>query len=137
MLIYVTAAGVEQMFFEAGIPLLQGSTTAALKRPHVDEPFLDLIESSPARGKEREIAPHPSLKPQAFVREIVRAVLPFKRGVILDPFMGAGSTIAAAAHPTAESGTICRIWKLFSEFRADCFQITTSSGCRERRGRGK
>jgi site-specific DNA-methyltransferase (adenine-specific) len=31
------------------------------------------------------------------VRQIVRAALPFGEGVILDPFMGSGSTIAAAS----------------------------------------
>ena len=40
--------------------------------------------------------PHPSLKPQAFLRELVLAALPTGAGVILDPFMGSGSTIAAA-----------------------------------------
>lgn len=71
--------------------------TGALKRPSVDEPFRDLIFSSPARGLERRIARHPSLKPQHFMRQIVRAALPLGKGVILDPFMGSGSTIAAAA----------------------------------------
>ncbi len=70
--------------------------TGALRRPAVDTPFTDLIPSSPTRGIERKIAPHPSLKPQAFVRQVVSAVLPFGKGVILDPFMGAGSTLAAA-----------------------------------------
>ena len=56
-----------------------------------------MIYSSPARGLERKLAPHPSLKPQAFLRQIVRAALPFDDGVVLDPFMGSGSTIAAAA----------------------------------------
>jgi site-specific DNA-methyltransferase (adenine-specific) len=42
------------------------------------------------------MAPHPSLKPQAFMRQIVRASLPLGEGVVLDPFMGGGSTIAAA-----------------------------------------
>jgi hypothetical protein len=36
------------------------------------------------------------LKPQAFMRQIVRAALPLGEGVVLDPFMGGGSTIAAA-----------------------------------------
>jgi DNA modification methylase len=45
---------------------------------------------------ERELAPHPSLKPQAFLRQLVRAVLPLGKGIILDPFAGAGSTLAAA-----------------------------------------
>jgi len=70
--------------------------TGGLRRPHRDRPFSDLISSVPARGVERRIAPHPSLKPQAFMRQIVEAVLPLRRGVILDPFMGSGATIAAA-----------------------------------------
>jgi site-specific DNA-methyltransferase (adenine-specific) len=71
--------------------------TGGLRRISAHEPFKDLIYSSPARGVEREIAPHPSLKPQAFLRQIVRAALPFGEGTILDPFMGSGSTIAAAS----------------------------------------
>jgi DNA modification methylase len=71
--------------------------TGGLRRISGREPFKDLIVSSPARGRERRIAPHPSLKPQPFLRRIVRAALPLAEGVILDPFMGSGSTIAAAA----------------------------------------
>jgi DNA modification methylase len=71
--------------------------TGGLRRISAEEPFKDLIYSSPARGEERRIAPHPSLKPQAFLRQIVRAALPVGEGVILDPFMGSGSTIAAAS----------------------------------------
>lgn len=70
--------------------------TGGLRRISASEPFRDLIHSSPARGRERTIAPHPSLKPQAFLRQIVRAALPLGKGVILDPFMGSGSTVAAA-----------------------------------------
>lgn len=70
--------------------------TGGLRRISNDEPFKDVIESSVARNGERSIAPHPSLKPQHFMRQIVRAALPFDEGTILDPFMGSGSTIAAA-----------------------------------------
>ena len=77
--------------------------TGGLRRISADEPFKDLIHSAPARGKEREIAPHPSLKPQHFLRQIVRAALPLEKGVILDPFMGSGSTIAAAVACGLES----------------------------------
>jgi len=69
--------------------------TGGLRRISNDQPFFDVIKSSPTRTSERRIAPHPSLKPQAFMRQIVRAALPLGQGVILDPFMGAGSTIAA------------------------------------------
>jgi DNA modification methylase len=70
--------------------------TGALRRLSPQEPFKDLIPSSPARGHERQLAPHPSLKPQHFLRQLVKAALPLGKGVILDPFMGSGSTIAAA-----------------------------------------
>ena len=70
--------------------------TGGLRRISPTQPFRDLIYSSPARGLERSLAHHPSLKPQAFLRQIVRSALPLGEGVILDPFMGSGSTIAAA-----------------------------------------
>jgi len=70
--------------------------TGGLRRPSSDKPFGDVIASSPTRKNERSIAPHPSLKPQAFLRQIVRALLPLGTGTILDPFAGAGSTLAAA-----------------------------------------
>lgn len=70
--------------------------TGALRRISDAEPFRDVIACSPTRGKERALAPHPSLKPQRFLRQIVRASLPLGRGVVLDPFAGSGSTLAAA-----------------------------------------
>lgn len=70
--------------------------TGGLRRPSADTPFADVISSAPARAAERNIAPHPSLKPQSFMRQVVRASLPLGRGIVLDPFMGSGSTIAAA-----------------------------------------
>ena len=70
--------------------------TGALRRPSRNVPFSDLISAGPVRGAERRIAPHPSVKPQLLMRQLVRASLPFGKGVVLDPFMGSGSTIAAA-----------------------------------------
>jgi DNA modification methylase len=70
--------------------------TGGLRRVSATKPFEDVIQSAPTRPEERAIAPHPSLKPQAFMRQLVRASLPLGAGVVLDPFMGAGSTIAAA-----------------------------------------
>lgn len=70
--------------------------TGALRRPCPDKPFGDVIPSAPARGRERALAPHPSLKPQAFLRQVVRAALPLGEGTVLDPFAGSGSTLAAA-----------------------------------------
>jgi DNA modification methylase len=72
--------------------------TGALRRPAENTPFTDFLEVPPARSHERAIAKHPSLKPQALMRLLVRAALPLGKGVLLDPFMGAGSTIAAAKH---------------------------------------
>lgn len=72
--------------------------TGALRRTSPDQPFGDVIQSSPTRKAERAIAPHPSLKPQAFLRKIVRAALPLGQGIVLDPFAGAGSTLAACEH---------------------------------------
>jgi site-specific DNA-methyltransferase (adenine-specific) len=70
--------------------------TGGFRRPSKEQPFGDLIKSHPTPTSEKKIAPHPSLKPQAFMRQVVRAVLPLGQGVVLDPFMGAGSTLAAA-----------------------------------------
>ncbi len=72
--------------------------TGALRRPSRHQPFGDVIESSPTQKRERMLAPHPSLKPQAFLRQIVRAALPLGEGIVLDPFAGAGSTLAACEH---------------------------------------
>lgn len=74
-----------------------------LRRVGLHAPFGDVIQSAPTRPEERAIAPHPSLKPQAFMRQVVRAALPLGEGVVLDPFMGGGSTIAAAIAVQYES----------------------------------
>ena len=66
------------------------------RRPAGDKPFGDVIRSAPTRKQERALAPHPNLKPQAFLRQLVRGVLPLGEGTVLDPFCGAGSTLAAA-----------------------------------------
>jgi hypothetical protein len=70
--------------------------TGGLRRVSSVRPFEDVIRSAPTRGEERAIAPHPSLKPQVFMRQVVHAALPLGIGTVLDPFMGGGSTIAAA-----------------------------------------
>ena len=71
--------------------------TGGLRRISDAEPFRDVITAPVAPRREREVAPHPSLKPQSLMRQLVRAALPLGQGTILDPFMGSGSTIAAAA----------------------------------------
>jgi DNA modification methylase len=93
--------------------------TGGLRRISGHEPFKDLIPSSPARGIERALAPHPSLKPQSFLRQLVRAALPLAEGTILDPFMGSGSTIAAAQ--------ACGLNSIGLEVNANFFQLAVKA----------
>lgn len=72
--------------------------TGGFRRISDTEPFRDIYEAAPARERERELAPHPSIKPQRLMRYIVRGVLPLGEGVVYDPFSGSGSTLAAAAN---------------------------------------
>lgn len=70
--------------------------TGGLRRVSADRPFTDVIPSERTPRRERDIVDHPSLKPQRFMRQIVHASLPLGAGRVLDPFMGGGSTLAAA-----------------------------------------
>jgi site-specific DNA-methyltransferase (adenine-specific) len=70
--------------------------TGGLRRLSNGNPFEDLIRSERTSVREKQIAPHPSLKPQGFMRLLVFAALPLGRGLVADTFMGAGSTVAAA-----------------------------------------
>jgi len=81
---------------------LQEYQTGGLRR-YPDGPFEDVIRSERTPQRERVIAGHPSIKPQSFLRRIVYTVLPLGKGVIADPFMGSGSTIAAAEAIGVES----------------------------------
>ncbi len=72
--------------------------TGGFRRIADDEPFRDVFECAPARHKERQLASHPSLKPQKLMRYVVRGILPLERGLVYDPFAGSGSTLAAAAY---------------------------------------
>lgn len=69
--------------------------TGGWRRPSAERPFGDIIRSGPTSQREKKIANHPSLKPQSFLRQLVRASLPLGEGVVLDPFAGSGSTLAA------------------------------------------
>src|SRR5436189_612222 len=93
--------------------------TGGLRRISAAEPFRDVIDASVARGKEREIAPHPSLKPQSLMRQLARAALPLGEGVILDPFMGSGATIAAASS--------CGLSSVGLENNGDYFRLATGA----------
>ncbi len=70
--------------------------TGGLRRLSIDKPLPEAIPSGRTPNIEADISDHPCLKPQHFLRIIVRSLLPVGRGVILDPFMGSGSTLAAA-----------------------------------------
>lgn len=75
---------------------LREHQTGGLRRYPDGKPFCDIIESGRTPKAEREIFDHPSLKPQSLMRQLVYAALPLGEGIILDPFMGSGSTLAAA-----------------------------------------
>lgn len=70
--------------------------TGGLRRRPDHKPFADVIVSERTPAAERKIANHPSLKPQSILRQLVHASLPLGEGVIVDPFAGSGSTVAAA-----------------------------------------
>jgi DNA modification methylase len=70
--------------------------TGGLRRVSNQAPFKDVIASAPTGRAERAIAAHPSLKPQVFLRQLVRAALPLGVGIVYDPFAGSASTLAAA-----------------------------------------
>lgn len=89
--------------------------TGGLRRFSETEPFRDLVRAAPARRHERSIAPHPSLKPQAFLRPLVRSSLPLGKGAVLDPFAGSGSTLAAA--------TACDLRSIGIEYNAEYYQM--------------
>ena len=69
--------------------------TGGWRRISSDRPFGDVIRSSPTTPRERVLANHPSLKPQSFLRQLVYASLPLGEGIVLDPYAGSGSTLAA------------------------------------------
>ncbi|MGO8943672.1 MAG: DNA-methyltransferase [Syntrophobacteraceae bacterium] len=70
--------------------------TGGLRRISEERPFEDVIVSERTPRKERDVADHPSIKPQSLMRQILFAALPLGIGVVADTFMGSGSTIAAA-----------------------------------------
>lgn len=70
--------------------------TGGLARRPDGLPFFDVIQCQRTPKAERAIANHPNIKPQSLMRQIVHAALPLGEGIILDPFAGSGSTVAAA-----------------------------------------
>lgn len=91
--------GILRKVMPAGMKVsdcLRQFQTGGLRRTPNGKPFEDVIPSERTPKRERQIADHPSLKPQSFLRQIVYAALPLGEGVVVDPFMGSGSTVAAA-----------------------------------------
>ena len=91
--------------------------TGGFRRIGPDKPFGDVIKSSPTGKAERKLAQHPSLKPQSFLRQIVRASLPLGRGCVIDTFAGSGSTLAAAEAVGYESMGVERDGAYFEQAR--------------------
>ena len=87
--------------------------TGGFRRISAERPFGDVIVSAPTRASERALAQHPSLKPQAFLRQLVRGVLPLGKGIVSDPFAGSGSTLAACEAIGYESVGVERDRKYF------------------------
>jgi len=90
--------------------------TGGLRRLPNGTPFCDVILSERTPQDEREISDHPSLKPQSLMRQLVYASLPLGEGIILDPFMGSGSTLAAAQ--------AMRLWAIGVERLASHFEAS-------------
>lgn len=70
--------------------------TGGLRRLPDGGQFIDVIADGRTAGREKELAGHPSQKPLGLMQRLVHASLPLGRGVVLDPFMGSGTTIAAS-----------------------------------------
>ena len=98
----------------------------ALRRDPDGTPFPDVILSERTPEREKAIAPHPTLKPQSFMRRIVWAIVPLKEGEVLDPFCGAGSTLAAELQKTF------LIFLSHDSFLIDAVIVLLESGARPR-----
>ena len=94
--------------------------TGGFRRIDEGHPFGDVIKSAPTRASEKRLSAHPSLKPQQFLRQIVRAVLPLGVGRVVDTFAGSGSTLSAAEAVGYES---CGVERDEAYFMAACQSI--------------
>lgn len=109
--------------------------TGGLRRVSAQTPFLDVIQSGTTPDDERCLAPHPSVKPQHFLRLLVRAALPTGKGTILDPFSGSGTTLAACEHIGAKAVGV-EIDPYFFELSKDAIpalaRLKTERGSRQK-----
>ena len=115
--------------------------TGGLRMLAGDRPLPDVIPSSRTPRREEKIADHPSLKPQQLLRLLVRSLLPMGNGTILDPFMGSGSTLAAATavgypaigvelDPVYYAGAVTAIpqlARLYPDYKGECVSLPESS----------
>ena len=69
--------------------------TGGLRRVTTESPLPDVIQSGKTPAAEESVSDHPTLKPQHLLRILTRTLLPEGEGVVIDPFAGSGSTIAA------------------------------------------
>lgn len=111
--------------------------TGGLRRLNTDQPLPDIIQSGKTPANEEAISPHPTLKPQRLMRILVRSILPVGHGIVLDPFFGSGSTIAACQvvgydsigievddeYFNAAGGHIKAFSALFPHFKGDSLEI--------------
>lgn len=94
--------------------------TGGLRRLSAESPMVDVIESGITPERERSLAPHPSVKPQAFLRTLVGSMLPLgaESGPVLDTFAGCATTLAAC-EAIGASGVGVEVdpvyWKLASK----------------------
>jgi DNA modification methylase len=114
--------------------------TGGLRRMSADKPLPDAIASGRTPDREEAISDHPCLKPQHFMRIAVRALLPLGEGTVLDPFMGSGSTLAAAEAVGYDSvgveldkdyfrlaqAAVPRLAALYPNFKGEQLELETS-----------
>jgi site-specific DNA-methyltransferase (adenine-specific) len=119
--------------------------TGGLRRLAADKPLPDVIPSGRTPDREEAISDHPCLKPQHFMRVLVRALLPLGEGTVLDPFMGSGSTPAAAesvgveiddAYYRLAERAVPRLAALYRNFQGETleFEVQYSASDREPEG---
>lgn len=116
--------------------------TGGLRMLSGSRPLPDVVPSFKTPARERDIADHPSLKPQHLMRIFVRSLLPAGSGLVLDPFMGSGSTIAACVAVGCESvgierdasyfavaeTAIPRLSSLYPSFKGDSLESNDLNG---------
>jgi len=112
----------------------------ALRRMNVDSPFPDMIQSGKTPVAEVKVGDHPTMKPQHLLRILARTLLPLGKGIILEPFAGSGSSIAACEaigynsvgveldshHFQKLDKNIQILSKMYSGFKGDTLDLNSS-----------